>query len=59
MKKLSRLLAPAGAFVLTGALFAASVLLPSGSLTLCRCLIGTAIIVILLLCALCRRKKRG
>lgn len=57
MKKLRALLAPAGAFVLTAALFAASTFLPCSDLPLFRCLLGTAFIALLILHALFRRKK--
>lgn len=58
MKKLSRFLAPVGAFVLTAALFALSAGHTAPAHSLPRCLLGSVFVLILLLLALLRRRKK-
>jgi len=58
MKKLSRFLGPAGAFVLTAAFFALSIGRPASAPSLPRCLLGSSFVLFILLLALLRRRKK-
>lgn len=58
MKKRSHILAPAGAFVLTAAVFALSTGRAASAPSLPRCLLGSAFVLFILLLALLRRRKK-